>query len=135
MAGWWEGRDIDWRTQLDLLESGATEDSERQQRAADRVLLWQALTEAGCASGDMPPADAGSTPLHEMLAFIGKTPAPLAILPLEDALGLVEQPNVPGTVETHPNWRRRMPAPAGLMLDDPTVAKRLATLHAARKTR
>lgn len=135
MAGWWEGRDIDWRTKLDLLEAGATEDGERQQRAADRALLWQAMTEAGCASGDMPPAAAQSAPLHEMLAFIGKTPAPLAILPLEDALGLAEQPNVPGTVETHPNWRRRMPAPAGVMLDEPAVAQRLAALHAARKTR
>jgi 4-alpha-glucanotransferase len=28
---------------------------------------------------------------------------------MEDALGTVEQVNVPGTVTEHPNWRRRLP--------------------------
>jgi 4-alpha-glucanotransferase len=28
----------------------------------------------------------------------------------EDVLGLVEQPNMPGTVHEHPNWRQRLPA-------------------------
>ncbi len=36
-------------------------------------------------------------------------PAPLALLPLEDALGLSEQPNLPGTVHEHPNWQQRLP--------------------------
>ena len=35
----------------------------------------------------------------------------LALLPVEDALALDEQPNLPGTVEVHPNWRRRLPDP------------------------
>ncbi|WP_176715865.1 4-alpha-glucanotransferase, partial [Xanthomonas graminis] len=38
------------------------------------------------------------------------TPSPLALLPAEDALGLEQQPNLPGTVDGHPNWRRRLPA-------------------------
>ena len=30
-------------------------------------------------------------------------------VPLEDLLGLeVEQPNLPGTIDEHPNWRRRL---------------------------
>ena len=28
---------------------------------------------------------------------------------LEDLLELREQPNIPGTIDEHPNWRRRMP--------------------------
>ena len=28
---------------------------------------------------------------------------------MEDALGTVEQVNLPGTVDEHPNWRRRLP--------------------------
>jgi 4-alpha-glucanotransferase len=27
-------------------------------------------------------------------------------------LGLTDQPNLPGTVDEHPNWRRRLNAPA-----------------------
>jgi len=43
----------------------------------------------------------------------GFQPAPgsVALLPAEDALALAEQPNLPGTVATHPNWRRRLPQP------------------------
>jgi 4-alpha-glucanotransferase len=28
---------------------------------------------------------------------------------LEDLLGVVDQPNIPGTVNEHPNWRQRLP--------------------------
>ena len=29
-------------------------------------------------------------------------------LQLEDALGAIEQANLPGTIDQHPNWRRRL---------------------------
>ena len=41
---------------------------------------------------------------------IGCTPAPLALLPLEDAMASEEQPNLPGPGNEHPNWRRRWSA-------------------------
>ncbi|MBV9419847.1 MAG: 4-alpha-glucanotransferase, partial [Alphaproteobacteria bacterium] len=44
-------------------------------------------------------------------AFVCRTPCPLAIVPAEDILGLIEQPNIPGTINEHPNWRRRLPSP------------------------
>ena len=53
-------------------------------------------------------------------------------MPLEDLLGLVEQPNLPSTIDTHPNWRRRLPAPAPTLLDAPTVQARLSALANAR---
>ncbi len=40
--------------------------------------------------------------------YLGHTRAPLVLLPLEDALGVEEQANLPGTTDTHPNWRRRL---------------------------
>ncbi|MNE80640.1 hypothetical protein D3C80_1772290 [compost metagenome] len=65
--------------------------------------------------------------------FLGATPAPLVLLPLEDALASDEQPNLPGPGDTHPNWRRRWPTPAAQMLDSPEVAARLQLLDAARR--
>jgi 4-alpha-glucanotransferase len=35
----------------------------------------------------------------------------LALLPVEDALALREQVNLPGTVAVYPNWRHRLPQP------------------------
>jgi 4-alpha-glucanotransferase len=131
-AGWWQGRDVDWRAQLDLLEVGQTEQQARDIREREHAALWRALIEAGCAEGDMPPAHADCAPLDAAARFIGTTPAPLAMLPIEDALGLVEQPNLPGTVDTHPNWRRRLPASVDRLLDDPVTARRLAIVKRSR---
>jgi 4-alpha-glucanotransferase len=133
VAGWWEGCDIGWRTSLDLMEEGATDASERSARDEDRAALWQAFTEADCAHGDIPKPTAEATPVGEAIAFIAATPAPLAILPIEDALGLTEQWNIPGTIDSHPNWRRRLQPPVERLLDEPAVAARLAILNNARK--
>jgi 4-alpha-glucanotransferase len=133
-AGWWEGRDIGWRTRLDLLEDGATEATEQRARNEDRAALWQTFTEAGCAGGEMPEPTADAAPAGEAIAFLAAAPAPLAILPVEDALGLSEQWNIPGTTDSHPNWRRRLHQPVERLLDEPAVAARLAILNNARQT-
>ncbi|MEN3295715.1 MAG: 4-alpha-glucanotransferase [Burkholderiales bacterium] len=133
-AGWWEGRDIGWRTRLDLLEEDATEMGERDAREQDRAMLWKAFADAGCARGAAPPADTEHAPADEAIAFLAATPAPLAILPIEDALGLPEQWNIPGTTDSHPNWRRRLRQPVEDLLEDSAVAARLAILDGARQS-
>ena len=55
------------------------------------------------------------------------------VYPPEDALGLRDQPNRPGTTTEYPNWRRRYPGDAGSMLDEETVAARLADFDARRR--
>jgi 4-alpha-glucanotransferase len=40
---------------------------------------------------------------------------------LEDALGDLEQPNLPGSSEGHPNWRRRPRIGLEALGDDPLV--------------
>lgn len=132
MAGWWQGRDIDWRTKLDLLEPGQTESEARHARAQERTMLWRALIEAGCVQGEASHPDNDHVPLNAVVDFISASPAPLAMLPIEDALGLVEQPNLPGTVETHPNWRRRLPQSVDEVLDDEKVMARLAIMDRTR---
>lgn len=47
--------------------------------------------------------------LNAVAAFMSKTRSRLLAISLEDLLGVVEQPNIPGTVNEHPNWRRRLP--------------------------
>ena len=43
-------------------------------------------------------------------AFLAATPSRLAVMSIEDVLGVSDQVNIPGTVEQHPNWRRKLPA-------------------------
>jgi 4-alpha-glucanotransferase len=66
-------------------------------------------------------------------AHIGRAACHLALLPLEDALGAVEQPNLPGTIDQHPNWRRRFDTPVERMLNEPAVEQRLRGLARARR--
>jgi 4-alpha-glucanotransferase len=64
--------------------------------------------------------------------FAASTPCGLAILPLEDALGMIEQPNLPGTIDEYPNWRRRLPGDGSALLDTPAAAARLETMRERR---
>ena len=60
--------------------------------------------------------------------FIAATPSRLALLPLEDALAVQDQPNVPGTIDECPNWRHRYAGDAASLLDPPDVRRRIAML-------
>lgn len=135
VAGWWSGRDIAWRTQLALYGEGQDEAGDLAARVEDRGRLWAAFEHAGVVSGAAPGPEAPVAVVDAALAFVAKTPSPLALIPAEDLLALDEQPNVPGTVDEHPNWRRRLPADVGTMLAEPRVAARLATLARERPRR
>lgn len=44
-----------------------------------------------------------------MIAYLARTPSRILSVMIEDLLGLRDQPNIPGTIAEHPNWRRRLP--------------------------
>jgi 4-alpha-glucanotransferase len=134
VAGWWDATDIAWRARLQLLAEDEPETSLYEQRAKDRGVLWQALRESGCAQHDAPADPPGEPPIAQALQFVGSTPAPLVIVPAEDLLGMQEQPNMPGTIDEHPNWRRRLDANAADLFDAEPVRRRLDALTHGRRT-
>ena len=129
VAGWWAGHDLDWRARLDLMRDEA---KERAGREADRATLWSALVASGAASGAEPAQGDGAALADAACRQVGGSGCELVMLPVEDALALVEQPNLPGTLDEHPNWRRRLPDEAGTLLDAPAVRARLQALGEAR---
>ena len=74
----------------------------------------------------------GAAVADAALRFVGASASELAIVPLEDVVALAEQPNLPGTTDQHPNWRRRMPDSTEALLARPAVARRLRGLKEAR---
>jgi 4-alpha-glucanotransferase len=131
VAGWWQGADIEARASLGLLGSGNTLASQRQERARDRKQLVAALRDAGSVSREpADPAEAADAAIR----FVAATPADLAVIPLEDVLGLIEQPNMPGTVAEHPNWRRRYPGEAASLLASARARQRAEILRQRRRT-
>jgi 4-alpha-glucanotransferase len=126
VAGWWRGRDLDWNRRLNR-GSGNWQDEETR-RMADRKALWSTI-----GNGSKMPAQDDPAPVVEAaLRHLGGTPSALAIVPLEDLLALDEQPNLPGTIDEHPNWRRRLSAPLADLLAEPATARRIAALVEAR---
>ncbi len=130
VAGWWSERDIDWREKLG---SGTDTALEREERARDRALLWATMRESGAATGDPPDPLDGAAAADAACAHVARSACELAMIPLEDALALVEQPNLPGTLDEHPNWRRRLPASSEILLADDAVARRLQQLDIHRQ--
>jgi 4-alpha-glucanotransferase len=45
---------------------------------------------------------------YSVVGFLSRTESRLLAISLEDLLGLIDQPNIPGTINEHPNWRRRL---------------------------
>lgn len=41
--------------------------------------------------------------------YLAKSSSHLQLIPLEDALELTEQVNIPGTIDQHPNWLQKLP--------------------------
>ena len=125
LRGWWSGRDIELRHDL-----GRTPARERTAalaaRAAERRALCRLLVDEGHAPSDLDPAvppleadDATVFAVHALLAGAG---SPLLAVQLDDVLGIVEQQNLPGTIDEHPNWRRRYPVAVEALADDPGLA-------------
>jgi 4-alpha-glucanotransferase len=131
-AGWWRGRDISTRAACGRLGAGEHEEQLVAERASDRGRLWRAFTDAGVADGGEPPSDDPAGFVDAALAFTAGTPSPLFMPPIEDVLGAKEQPNLPGTTDQHPNWRRRLTAEVNTLFDEPCVAARVAKLAARR---
>lgn len=130
VAGWWKGRDIEWNRKLGR---GASDDdgfaAMHTSRENERAALWRAI------GGDdpQPSPDQPEPVVDSATAYVARTPSHFAIYPLEDLLGEEEQPNLPGTIDTHPNWRRRLPAPLDDLLDEPAISRRIAAIDKERK--
>ena len=127
VAGWWQGADLELRRGLGTVKQGDVE-----ARELDRAALWQAFTNAGVTTGPQPAPNASTTAVDAAVAFVAMTPSPLALVPLEDMIGTAEQPNLPGTINEHPNWRRRFSRSADKLLQEPAAVHRLGLLQQVR---
>lgn len=133
VAGWWRGTDIATRQALGLTQDDDRRDEERPERQRDRRRLWQAFRRTGVVPATPPPPiEAPDAAVDGALAFTASSPAPLMLAPVEDLLGLAEQPNLPGTIDQHPNWRRRLAPMAADLLDEPQAARRISLIRQHR---
>jgi 4-alpha-glucanotransferase len=72
--------------------------------------------------------------LRAILRYIARTPARIALLQAEDMLGQELQANLPGTVDEHPNWRRKLLLEQEQWQDDEACRMACETMASERPT-
>ena len=66
-----------------------------------------------------------------LYAFLARTPSMLVGVSLDDVIGALARPNVPGTVDERPNWQIPLPLELEEILTDPRIKRLLELLHNA----
>jgi len=113
LTGWWTGRDLHWRQELRLYPTNEMGQQERNARIEDRNLLIAALSDLDVIDLDCAPQQVPAVMNTELSVavqkYMAKAPSHIQLIPLEDTLEIVEQVNIPGTIDEHPNWRQKLP--------------------------
>ncbi len=134
LTGYWEGRDLDLRSRLNLYPSPRLAEQDKAMRAQDRRLLVEALVRENLLPPDYsPPTDLCPEDLRRaVLAYLGRSRAALVEARLEEFLGLTAQQNLPGTIDQHPNWRQKIFPTLEDLRRNPEIIRLAATLRQAR---
>jgi 4-alpha-glucanotransferase len=137
LAGFWSARDLAWRDRLELWPDAATAAGAYADRRLGRARLIVALKRAGLLADDFSAEDDDPLPAEVLLAahrFLARAPSALMMLQLEDALGELEQANLPGTVDEHPNWRRKLPLSLEELANHPMLHQLAQALNEAGRS-
>ncbi|MBV8119928.1 MAG: 4-alpha-glucanotransferase [Alphaproteobacteria bacterium] len=142
LEGFWLGCDIAWRRRLNLYPDAEAASAEAAERVGDRQLLLGALiTEGLLADTDRAQflTESGEPVYRPALGdaiqrYLARSRARLMLVQIEDLAGETEQANLPGTIDAHPNWRRRLGRSIEEIINGGEL-RRLATLIEAERPR
>jgi 4-alpha-glucanotransferase len=93
-AGWKRGYDLTTKWALGI-DPGETDEQRRWALASLGTAVHKAVEE---------------TSFDDVLGFLGRAPSRILAVAVEDLQQVLDQPNIPGTIDEHPNWRRKLPA-------------------------
>ena len=99
VAGMWTGADEAMRAEAGVTVHRSVED-------AMRARLASVARQGGLEDPDAATVEQVNEAAHRALAEAGSD---LVLATLEDAAGVRERPNLPGTVDERPNWRLSLP--------------------------
>jgi len=118
LVGWAIGRDIDTQARIGLTSSEDTELAHNTRRV-DVSRLLEALEKAGeldhatferihrCVDERRTDMRCFDAFVRAAYRYLARSPARLVLVALDDALGELDQVNLPGTDNEYPNWRRK----------------------------
>ncbi len=136
LRGWWKGNEIAWRAKIDEKPQEVVAAQEAG-RAGDRRALARMLGRDDAANTSDPAAGRDDADLvddiaRRLHARLAASPSDLVAVQIEDMLHREDQANLPGTIDEHPNWVRRLNQSVEGMADDERVTELAAIMRAGR---
>jgi len=137
LVGYWEGADIETRSALGLFPSEDARQAMWADRQREKSGILAALKSDGLlpswVSDDPAYTPAMTSELVECIhQYLARSPAWLVLANLEDMIGTRLQTNLPGTVDQHPNWCRKLNATVEDLTQDPRPQRLAALLRLTR---
>jgi 4-alpha-glucanotransferase len=137
LTGFWAGEDLRVRAELgafpdDVARCHAWEERRRDKSSILHALQREQLLPSGMTE-DPATAPAMTSELCQAIhLYLARTPSCIVLVNLEDALGELPQTNLPGTVDSHPNWVRKYSTPVNEMLRDARLGQLAVALRLTR---
>ena len=136
LAGWWQGRDLQWRQQLNLYPNDEAGHADRRARASERENLLAALADLQVIdmsqAPQLKPALMNTELSMAVQKYLATSASHIQLIPLEDALEITEQVNIPGTIDQHPNWLQKLPVTLEDFCQTASVKKIAQAMNIAR---
>jgi len=123
LTGYWSGRDIELRKQAGEYRDEAQWQQQIHDRERDKGLILRALKSHGILPSEYPsdPMMVPQMTPELCLAiyhYLALTPCKLLLVSLDDIIGTMDQQNMPGMVDAHPNWMQKTPLTLEEMMKD-----------------
>jgi 4-alpha-glucanotransferase len=127
--GFWSRRDLAEKERVGAYPDASMAAASRRARQEEIEGLIEALQRERLLR---PGHRRDVVPLQAILHFVARTRSRLLMIGIEDLIGMEDQANLPGTIDEHPNWRRRLPLTLDEIMADPRVAEALRILGTER---
>ena len=137
LVGYWEGVDIDTRSSLGLFPSEDARNAMRAERHREKSWILTALKSQGLlpagVSEDPAQVPMMTTELMESIyQYLARTPSWIVLANIEDLIGTRVQTNLPGTVDQHQNWCRKLSLTLEELAQDSRCERLAALLRLTR---
>jgi 4-alpha-glucanotransferase len=135
LRGWWEEGDLALRDKLDLYPGAEFKAQAHATRASERRELLLALVAEDLWrwSPDQPLPQYSPALARAVHAFLGLSRANVAMIQIEDLIGMSEPVNVPGTDTEHANWQRKVTHDTAEIFARTDARDILAAMNSARR--
>ncbi len=137
LAGFWSGEDLHVRSGLGAFPDDAARHRAWEERHRDKAHILSALQRENLlppgVTEDLATVPAMTTELCQAIhLYLARTTSCVVLANLEDGLGELSQTNLPGTIDSHPNWTRKHAVRVDEMFCDERLRQLGAVLRSTR---